>query len=139
MELALPETSKLKTPLSTEDSASWASRESGEAKDRKKDSADSATDTLKGMSVMKPTHDKSPPKLPSDNLVPLEAVLCTEELNRRPSRPPDSETENRALVELALALADSPPTILQTLAEKVLEVLYAGSAGISLLTGDEER
>ena len=88
---------------------------------------------------MKPTHDKSPPKLPSDNLVPLEAVLCTEELNRRPSRPPDSETENRALVELALALADSPPTILQTLAEKILEVLYAGSAGISLLTGDEER
>ena len=33
----------------------------------------------------------------SSNVVPLEAVLCTEELNRRPSRPPDYENENRAL------------------------------------------
>jgi len=28
---------------------------------------------------------------------PLESVLCTAELNRRPLRPPDYETENRAL------------------------------------------
>ena len=46
-----------------------------------------------------------------------------EELSNRPRRPPDYEKENRALVALAIALADSPRTILQTLAEKVLEVL----------------
>jgi len=36
----------------------------------------------------------------------LESILCTEELQRRPSRPPDYEKENRALVKLMIALAD---------------------------------
>ena len=62
-------------------------------------------------------------------LPPLESVLCTEELNRRPSRPPDYERGNRALVSLAQALADSPRTILQTLADTILEVFQCGSAG----------
>lgn len=66
--------------------------------------------------------------------VPLESVLCTEELQRRPSRPPDYQAENRALVALAQALADSPRTILQTLADTILEVFQCGSAGVSLLT-----
>ena len=70
---------------------------------------------------------------------PLESILCTEELRRRPSRPPDYETENRALVALASALADSPRTILQTLADKVLAILHADSAGLSLLTKDKKR
>ena len=35
-----------------------------------------------------------------DAAVPLESILCTEELYRRPSRPPDYEKENRALVAL---------------------------------------
>ena len=70
---------------------------------------------------------------------PLESILCTEELRRRPSRPPDYETENSALVGLASALADSPRTILQTLADKVLAILRADSAGLSLLTKDKER
>jgi hypothetical protein len=48
--------------------------------------------------------------------VPLESILCTEELHRRPSRRPDHEKANRALVALATALADSPSTIFQTLA-----------------------
>ncbi len=69
--------------------------------------------------------------------VPLESVLCTEELSRRPSRPPDYATENQALVFLAQALADSPRTILQKLADKILEVLQADSAGISLLTKED--
>jgi signal transduction histidine kinase len=47
--------------------------------------------------------------------------------------------ENSALVALTSALADSPQTILQTLADKVLEVLQADSAGLSLLTKDEKR
>ncbi len=74
-----------------------------------------------------------------DGAVPLESILCTEELYRRPSRPPDYEKENRALATLVSALADSPGTILQTLAEQVLEVLKADSAGLSLLTKDEKR
>ncbi len=36
--------------------------------------------------------------------VPLEAILCTEELSRRPQRAPDYEKENRALVALVSAL-----------------------------------
>jgi PAS domain S-box-containing protein len=42
-------------------------------------------------------------------------------------------------VALVSALADSPGTILQTLAEEVLQVLQADSAGLSLLTKDEKR
>ena len=83
---------------------------------------------------MKSTQDQFPTALPCDGLVPLESILCTEELNRRQARPPDYQTENRALVSLAQALAESPRTILQTLADKVLEVFQAGSAGLSLLT-----
>jgi hypothetical protein len=86
---------------------------------------------------MKSTQDQSLTALPRDSLVPLESVLCTEELNRRPTRPRDYETENRALVSLAQALAKSPRTILQTLADKILEVFQAGSAGLSLLTRED--
>ena len=73
----------------------------------------------------------------SDSSVPLEAVLRTEELMRRPTRSPDYETENRALAKLVQGLADSPHTILQTLTDTILEVFQAGSAGISLLSRDE--
>jgi hypothetical protein len=72
-----------------------------------------------------------------DGAVPLESILCTEELHLRPSRPPDYEKENRALVKLVSALADSPRTILQTLAETILGVTGSDSAGISLLTTDD--
>jgi PAS domain S-box-containing protein len=67
---------------------------------------------------------------------PLESILCTEELHRRPSRQPDYEKENRALVKLVSALADSPSTILQTLAETILDITQCDSAGLSLLTRD---
>src|SRR5499427_2900790 len=68
--------------------------------------------------------------------VSLESILCTEELQRRPSRPPDNEQENRALVKLVSALADSPSTIFQTLAETILDITQCDSAGLSLLTRD---
>jgi formate hydrogenlyase transcriptional activator len=68
--------------------------------------------------------------------IPLEAILCTDELHRRPSRPPDYEKENLALVKLASALADSPSTIFQTLAETILDITQCDSAGLSLLTND---
>jgi PAS domain S-box-containing protein len=67
---------------------------------------------------------------------PLESILCTEELHRRPSRPPDYEKENRALVKLVSALADSPSTIFQTLADTILDITQCDSAGLSLLTRD---
>jgi PAS domain S-box-containing protein len=66
----------------------------------------------------------------------LESILCTEELQRRPSRPPDYEKENRALVALVSALADSPSTIFQTLAETIRDITECDSAGLSLLTKD---
>src|SRR5262245_28926447 len=67
---------------------------------------------------------------------PLESILCTEELQRRPSGPPDYENENRALVALRSALADSPSTIFQTLADTILNITQCDSAGLSLLTVD---
>jgi PAS domain S-box-containing protein len=67
---------------------------------------------------------------------PLESILCTEELHRRPSRPPDYERENRAFVKLVSALADSPSTIFQTLADTILDITQCDSAGLSLLTRD---
>jgi PAS domain S-box-containing protein len=70
---------------------------------------------------------------------PLESILCTEELRNRPSRSPNYEEENSALVALSSALADSPRTILQTLADKTLDVLRADSAGLSLLTKGGKR
>src|ERR1700687_4557953 len=73
----------------------------------------------------------------SDSGGSLEWILCTEEFARRPPRPADYEKENRALVALGQALADSPRTVLQTLADTILEVCQAGSAGISLLTTDD--
>jgi signal transduction histidine kinase len=68
--------------------------------------------------------------------VPLESILRTEELHRRPPRPPRYAEENRALVKLMSALADSPSTILQTLAETILDITQCDSAGLSLLTAD---
>ncbi|HUA59942.1 MAG TPA: ATP-binding protein [Verrucomicrobiae bacterium] len=69
----------------------------------------------------------------------MESILCTEELHQRPSRPPDYEKENRALVALVSALADSPATIFRTLADTILEITQSDSAGLSLLTRDGKK
>ncbi len=69
----------------------------------------------------------------------LESILCTPELQRRPSRPPDYEKEHRALVALMSALADSPSTIFETLAETILDITQCDSAGLSLLTRDGKK
>jgi PAS domain S-box-containing protein len=87
---------------------------------------------------------KSTMDIPFEDSIPeagasLESILCTEELQRRLSRPPDYEKENRALVALVNALADSPSTILQTLAETILDTTQCDSAGLSLLTRDGKR
>jgi hypothetical protein len=67
----------------------------------------------------------------------LGSILCPDELPRRSSRPPDYARENSALVALVSALADSPRTILQTLAETILEITQSDSAGLSFLTTDD--
>ena len=72
-----------------------------------------------------------------DGIASLDSILCTDELRRRPWRPPDYEKENRALVALASALADPQSNILQTLAETILEVTQCDSSGLSLLTKDD--
>ena len=69
----------------------------------------------------------------------LASILRTEELELRPKRPPEYDKENAALTALVRALGEAPHTILQTLADKVIEVLGADSAGLSLLTKDETR
>jgi PAS domain S-box-containing protein len=74
-----------------------------------------------------------------EGVAPLESILITGQLERRTSRPPDHQGENRALAALAQALAEAPDTILQVLAEKTLELLGSGSAGLSLLTKNGER
>ena len=74
-----------------------------------------------------------------DSTVSLESILCTNELRRRQSRPPDYEKENHALVALLSALLDSPAKILQTLAETILDVTQCDSSGVSLLTKDGKR
>jgi PAS domain S-box-containing protein len=75
---------------------------------------------------------------PGVPLAPLASILCTEELARRSSRPPDYEKENRALAALAGALVDSRANILQILADTILDVTEAGSSGLSLLTKDDD-
>jgi PAS domain S-box-containing protein len=77
--------------------------------------------------------------VPFEDSIPqasLESILCTEELQRRPSRPPDYEKENHAFVKLVSALTDFPTTIFQTLAQTILDITQCDSAGLSLLTRD---
>jgi len=64
---------------------------------------------------------------------PVESVLITDQLRSRPSRSPDYQTENRALVSLARNQLEFPENILQTLADTILDAINAGSAGVSLL------
>lgn len=73
----------------------------------------------------------------ADPIPTLESILCTEELHHRPWRTPDYARETRALMKLANALAESPQTILQTLAETILDTTRAGSAGIALLRKED--
>jgi PAS domain S-box-containing protein len=70
----------------------------------------------------------------------LRSMLSTAELNQRPSRPPDHEAENMALLALAREMATSPEGILQKLADTALTLCRAHSAGLSLLEeGDQKR
>ena len=65
--------------------------------------------------------------------VSLESVLCTEQLEQRPSRPPDYQAENQALLDLVQELKNTPRNVLQRLVDSALELCRAHSSGISLL------
>ena len=65
--------------------------------------------------------------------VDVESVIITRDLERRPSRAPDYQAENRALTSLAEALSSRPETVLQRVVELTMELTRSGSAGISLL------
>ena len=54
---------------------------------------------------------------PSPGSSSLQDIDVTVELARRPARPPDHAAENRALVELARQMAETPHSILQKLAD----------------------
>jgi len=64
--------------------------------------------------------------------VPLEAVICTDELRRRPARPANYKALCSALLQLGRTLTHSSEQILQQLVETALELCQAQSAGISL-------
>lgn len=66
-------------------------------------------------------------------------MLSTAELDRRPSRPPDYESENRALIDLSKEMAVSSDCVLQKLAETALDLCGAHSAGISLLEDHDQK
>src|SRR5262245_4680388 len=63
---------------------------------------------------------------------PIEAVLVTADLDRRPARPPDYKGESRALADLVKLLKEGNADFLQELAEAALRLCRAGSAGISI-------
>ena len=69
----------------------------------------------------------------------LQSMRSTAELSRRPTRAPDHEAENRALIALAREMAISPEGILQKLADTALVLCRAHSAGLSLLEDDDQR
>jgi len=77
----------------------------------------------------------------TETAVPLDEVLITPELSRRPGREPDYRAENQALTQLAQAMVQSPQALLNRLVRMALELCEAGSAGISLLVssaGEEQ-
>jgi two-component system CheB/CheR fusion protein len=63
----------------------------------------------------------------------VDDVIVTAELEQRPRRAPDHAAENQAMAALARQLAIDPHGVPQKLAELVMELCDADSAGISLL------
>ena len=77
--------------------------------------------------------------LSHDFHVPLESVISTPELRKRPSRSPNYQAESRALSALAHEMANAPQNVLQKLVDVALELCRAQSAGVSILEEEEGR
>jgi PAS domain S-box-containing protein len=71
--------------------------------------------------------------------VPLESVVSTPELRKRPSRSPDYQAESHALSALAQEMANSPQNVLQKLVDVALELTRGQSAGVSILEEEKGR
>jgi len=69
----------------------------------------------------------------------LESVLATDALARRPQRAPDHAAENRAMAALAAQVAADPHGVPQKLADLLLALCRADSAGISLRDEEDGR
>ena len=65
-----------------------------------------------------------------------DGVIVTDELARRQSRTADHAAENHALALLAQTMAETPETLLETLAHTALSLCHADSAGVSIVTED---
>src|SRR5262245_52096383 len=76
----------------------------------------------------------------SDRAHSLDDIIITPELDRRPSRSPDRERENAALVELMelMARQQNADDVLQGLVETALKACQAQSAGVSILETNEQ-
>src|SRR5262245_47540862 len=68
----------------------------------------------------------------ADVTSPPEAIVATSELSSRPARPPDYETESRAIAELTDVLARTPDAFVRRLHEVTARALGARLAGVSL-------
>jgi len=66
------------------------------------------------------------------------SARSTGELSQRPSRLPDYVAENRAMAAMARTLAVAPEHILQELVDFALTLCRADSAGISVLSADDQ-
>jgi signal transduction histidine kinase len=66
-------------------------------------------------------------------------IIITDELSHRPSRAPDYEAENRALVSLTQALTEDPASVLQRVVDLAIEVTHSDSAGVSVLEGEGDN
>jgi len=70
--------------------------------------------------------------------VPLDAVITTDELRRRPARPANYEADSRAIAALMDVMANASgqagaDAVLQRMVETALDLCQAHSAGVSLL------
>src|SRR5262249_19288247 len=82
--------------------------------------------------------------LSGSSSLPLESIIATAELTRRPSRPPNYEAENRVLVELVQEMGSATGRagadgVLQKLVEGALKLCAAHSAGVSILEKESGR
>ncbi|BAY75476.1 two-component hybrid sensor and regulator [Nostoc linckia NIES-25] len=70
---------------------------------------------------------------PQGEIITIENIVITEELDRRNSRAANLLKENQALQALARHLVNQPQTMLQSLVDIALELCSAGTVGVSLL------
>jgi hypothetical protein len=70
---------------------------------------------------------------------PLEEILYTNELKQRPSRPHNDKLFHDAIRHMIHRWASEPQSVLQSLADTILDVMHCDSAGISLIHEDRTR